>query len=345
MLFDTSLLGSIALSTVYGIPVKDAHDPFIVAANRAMIGFTAAAIPGKFAVDWMPLLRYIPSWFPGAGFQRKAKAWRRDLMYFVDGPFEEVHHRIASGQRISPSFVSRCLDRLPKESSTTEELSFLKFVAGSLFAGGTDTTVTALHTFFLAMVRNPEVQEKAQLELDTTLGCERLPDYEDIEALPYINAVVYETLRWQPVTPLGPLRATTEEDIYRGYKIPKGATVVANAWAFLHDKETYGQDVEVFNPDRWLTKNGSLRKDMTLPFAQFGYGRRQCTGQHVAMSTLFLGIASILHSFNIRTARDANGNDVIPPCNYISSFQNRPAVFPCRIEVRSATHERLIKEF
>ena len=69
-------------------------------------------------------------------------------------------------------------------------LKYVIHLLTPLNLGGTDTTVTALHTFFLAMVRNPEVQEKAQLELDTTLGCERLPDYEDIEALPYINAVV-----------------------------------------------------------------------------------------------------------------------------------------------------------
>ncbi|ESK89434.1 cytochrome p450 [Moniliophthora roreri MCA 2997] len=339
------LLGTICLSTIYGITAEGTEDPFIAAANRATIGFTAAVIPGKFAVDWIPLLRYIPSWLPGAGFQRKAQTWKQDLMRMVDGPFEAVQRKIISGEHVSPSFLSRCLEKLSGDTSA-EKLHFLKFVAGSLFAGGTDTVVTALHTFFLAMVCYPDVQKKAHCELDRVVGSERLPDYEDVEALLYVRAVVYETLRWQPVTPLGPLRATTEEDVYKGYRIPKGATVVTNAWAFLHDSDVYGSDCEIFNPDRWLTDEGNLKseKDMPRPFAQFGYGRRQCPGQHLAMATLYLGIASVLHTFSVRKAIDEDGKEITPPQAYISSFQNRPAEFPCRIEVRSPVHERLVRE-
>lgn len=66
-------------------------------------------------------------------------------------------------------------------------------------------TASAAQTFFLAMAMFPEVQKKAQAELDAVIGCERLPDFNDCDSLPYINAVVKETLRWQPVLPVGEL--------------------------------------------------------------------------------------------------------------------------------------------
>ena len=89
------------------------------------------------------------------------------------------------------------------------------------------------------MMLNPEIQAKAQAELDACLspsgvaaadGPERLPSYEDRPNLPYIDAVVKETLRWMPVAPMGLPHVTTEEDVYKGYYIPKGALLMANIW-------------------------------------------------------------------------------------------------------------------
>jgi len=80
------------------------------------------------------------------------------------------------------------------------------------------------------MLLNPEAQTKAQDELDRVVGPNRLPDFSDQQDLPYIRAVCKEVLRWQPATPLGVPHRTTEDDEYRGMRIPKGATVIANQW-------------------------------------------------------------------------------------------------------------------
>ena len=64
-------------------------------------------------------------------------------------------------------------------------------------------TVSAVQSFFLAMALYPEVQKKAQSEINTVIGNDRLPDFRDRDALPYTNAIVKEAMRWQPVTPLG----------------------------------------------------------------------------------------------------------------------------------------------
>jgi cytochrome P450 len=80
------------------------------------------------------------------------------------------------------------------------------------------------------MAISPEVQRKAQLEIDDKIGRDRLPTIEDRDALPYIRAIVSEALRWHPVTPLVTPHATTEDIEYRNYVIPKGSTIVPNAW-------------------------------------------------------------------------------------------------------------------
>jgi Cytochrome P450 len=91
-------------------------------------------------------------------------------------------------------------------------------------------TVNMLHTFILAMVLSPEVQKKAQAELDAVVGPNRLPEFEDRNNLPYINALCKEILRWHPLLPLGFAHATTQDDIYNGYFIPKGAIIFGNSW-------------------------------------------------------------------------------------------------------------------
>ena len=80
------------------------------------------------------------------------------------------------------------------------------------------------------MVLFPEAQRKAQEELDKVVGFNRLPEYEDRESLPYINALCKEVLRWQPVTPLGLPHRVTQDDIFDGYLIPEGTLVLGNAW-------------------------------------------------------------------------------------------------------------------
>lgn len=72
----------------------------------------------------------------------------------------------------------------------------------------------------------PDVQKKAQAELDQVVGPSRLPDFDDLERMPYIQAIVMETMRWMPVVPIGVPHAVVTDDVYKGYHIPKGAMVV-----------------------------------------------------------------------------------------------------------------------
>lgn len=83
------------------------------------------------------------------------------------------------------------------------------------------------------MLKYPEVQAKAQAELDAVLGKNQLPSYADEDSLPYITAVAKEVLRWQPALPLGVPHFLTEDDVYNGYTIPSGSIVLANSWCSI----------------------------------------------------------------------------------------------------------------
>lgn len=73
---------------------------------------------------------------------------------------------------------------------------------------------------------HPDIQKKAQAELDAVVGPKRLPDYGDYDSLPYIRAILLESTRWIPVIPLGIPHSVSQDDYYNGYFIPKGTVVV-----------------------------------------------------------------------------------------------------------------------
>ena len=78
----------------YGIAVQESDDPYISIAEVALNGAAEAGIPGAFWVDLFPILKYVPSWFPGAGFQRKATLWREATHIMVEKPFRHVQEQL-----------------------------------------------------------------------------------------------------------------------------------------------------------------------------------------------------------------------------------------------------------
>ena len=87
-------------------------------------------------------------------------------------------------------------------------------------------TTSAAQYFLLAMALYPELQKKAQAQLDSVVGPNRLPEYEDLEQMPFIHALTMETMRWLPVLPFSIPHVVMEDDEYKGYHIPKGAVIV-----------------------------------------------------------------------------------------------------------------------
>jgi cytochrome P450 len=104
------------------------------------------------------------------------------------------------------------------------------YISGSLLEAGSDTTSSTLYGFILALLVWPEVQKKAQEEIDRVVGPNRLPTIEDYDQLPYIRSCIKESLRWMPTVVLGVPHSVLKDDTYMGYTIPKGATIINNVW-------------------------------------------------------------------------------------------------------------------
>ena len=85
-------------------------------------------------------------------------------------------------------------------------------------------------SFIRAAMNDPSIQRKAQEEIDRVVGNDRLPTFEDRNAMPYVTGIVWESLRWNPVAPLTLTHRTTADDVYGGYYIPKGTAVIPNVW-------------------------------------------------------------------------------------------------------------------
>lgn len=100
----------------------------------------------------------------------------------------------------------------------------------SSYKAAANTSADTMAAFFVAMVLYPDVQKRAQLELDAVVGADRLPDFSDRPSLPYLNALVKELLRWHVVAPIGVPHRVVADDEYDGYLIPSGASVFVNIW-------------------------------------------------------------------------------------------------------------------
>ncbi|KXN89170.1 O-methylsterigmatocystin oxidoreductase [Leucoagaricus sp. SymC.cos] len=332
------------MKIAYGITITDEDESgYAKTAEIALASLAAVGNPGSFLVDLFPLMKHIPEWLPGAGFQKKASYWRYISNLFANGPWNEVKGQLKEGTA-QPSMATTLLEKLPDENSperADEEVTARNACAVS-FAGGADTTVSTIQGFFMAMALYPEVQRKAQEELDRVLNG-RFPEFNDRPSLPYINAMVKESMRWQLVTPLAVPHKATEADEYNGYYIPKGTLVIGNAWAMLHDPEVY-KDPMVYNPERFL-KNGEIDKSVRDPaIASFGFGRRICPGRFLADNSLFILISHILSVYNISPALDKNDKEIKIIPEMTSGLLSYPEPFKCRIIARTKKAEEMIRD-
>ncbi|KAL0931244.1 cytochrome p450 oxidoreductase [Colletotrichum truncatum] len=330
-------VGSIILSMVFGYNTEQfKKDGLLDLMNKVMDDFTRIATIGTYMVDIFPLLRYVPEWFPGTGWKQEAKQYAEEYMATVEKPYRFVQHQMAEGKD-DQSYLSRLLSATGDEPDDTYDV---KMTAQSLFAGGSDTSVSALYSFFLAMTLYPDIQKKAQAEIDRVIGSERLPNLDDRENLPYIEALLSEVFRWHPIAPMGIGHASSEDATFNGYFIPAGAIVVGNIWWFTHDPAVYKDPME-FRPERYVDGQGHEPETDPRKYV-FGFGRRICPGRLLAENTLYLTIVQVLAVFNIEK-KIIDGKVIEPEEKFLPGLISHPAHFETSIKPRSPHHEQLIR--
>ncbi|KAJ7627084.1 cytochrome P450 [Roridomyces roridus] len=328
-------VGSTFTSVAYGIDVLPENDPYIGLGEELMASGNVALIPGRFLVDFLPVLKYIPDWMPGAGFKRFAKEGRKTMEAALNIPFEEVERQLRA------DIESTNQENVEKEVYFDRQI--IKETAAVMYVGGLEPTTSVISAFFLAMLANPKAQSKAQAEINRVLSGGTLPDLSDRDsgALPYVEALIKEVLRWGCVGPIGVPHFLEVEDEYRGYRIPAGSIVIANVWAIMNDETMY-PNPRIFEPERFLLE-GKLNSSILDPQLMFGFGRRICPGRHLAADSLWLSIVSILATFNITKAVGDDGKVVEPRYEFSSVLTSVPLPFRCSILPRSWSAQELVE--
>ncbi|GBB84433.1 hypothetical protein RclHR1_01100025 [Rhizophagus clarus] len=162
---------------------------------------------------------------------------------------------------------------------------------------GSGTTSFVLSMVMIKLFQNPDKLNILLKEIDESFpefNIDKLPSHDKLKHLPYLNAVINETLRLHPINyDVGPGRITVEDTIIGDYFFPKGTTLAVNIYRLHHSSKYWGDDVEEYIPERWLNPE-RIPKDSFLPFSA---GTRNCIGQNFAMMVIRIVVATLIRKY------------------------------------------------
>ncbi|UZJ53632.1 hypothetical protein CBS101457_002952 [Exobasidium rhododendri] len=317
---------SLIFALGYGKRLPRGDEKEVAAVDQVMENFLLAARVGTWVIDAIPILNSLPT---------LVNPWKRwgNRCHKHESDLYRNSYRDALSR---PGYNwSKAAQTTAKDDKEMTELD-LAYNVGILYEAGSDTTTMALEVFTMAVVCNPEVMKRAQKEIDEVVGRQRIPTFEDQDHLPYVQALIKEVLRWRPVTAGGIPHLVTEDDEYNGYFIPKGSIIIPNHWAMHRDPVLFPEP-DRFNPERWLS-------DPDLKHNAFGFGRRQCAGQHIAKNSLFINVSRLLWSFDFSHAVATNGSPIpIDTLAFTQGFNSRPQPFAYKIRIRDGARANLLE--
>ncbi|XP_004496721.1 geraniol 8-hydroxylase-like [Cicer arietinum] len=241
--------------------------------------------------DFFPILKMLD---PQGVKRRQTKNVRKVLDIFED----LVSQRLKMREGTSVDSHKDMLDAMLNISKENEfmDTNMIQHLSHDLFVAGTDTTASTLEWAMTELMRNPEAMRKAKMELEQTIGCSVPLEESNISKLPYLQAIIKETLRLHPPVPfLLPRKA--ERDVEIGdYTIPKDAQVLVNVWTIGRDPTIWVNPTS-FSPERFLGSQIDV-KGRNFELAPFGAGRRICPGLQLANRMLLLMLGSLVNSFD-----------------------------------------------
>ncbi|KIO27615.1 hypothetical protein M407DRAFT_62840, partial [Tulasnella calospora MUT 4182] len=290
------ITAEITIKLIYGKLEDKRGRDYIQISNR-ISDIMTYAFQG-YVVDLFPSLQHLPGWLPGMKFKRDAARWKKEIQEGVDAVFELAKENTVRGMTLT-NHRFMWIDLKEGPSSFAHELyPGLAMAHKTSFQStnqiAADPTEATMQSFIRAMVLFPSVQEKAQAEIDRVVGSGRFPTFNDQTDLPFLHAVILETLRWNPVASFGVPHVSRQDDVYDGYFIPKGTSVMANAWGFSRSSKYY-TNPSMFDPERYLKQPSELDPREFV----FGYGGRICPGKDLAFHDIWILAVSVLWAFKL----------------------------------------------
>ncbi|KAL2603035.1 hypothetical protein R1flu_013152 [Riccia fluitans] len=173
----------------------------------------------------------------------------------------------------------------------------MKGIILDVIFGGTETNSATVEWGLSELLRNPHVMEKAQAEIDSVVGRERLVEESDPHNLPYLNAIVKETFRLHPVATLLTHMSTEDSEI-QGYRIPAKSRLLVNVYAIQRDPEVYKRPLH-FYPERFLGSEKDVH-GLDFDLLPFGSGRRICPGKGLGLVLVQYVMALFIQCCSLR---------------------------------------------
>lgn len=274
-----------------------------------MEDFSWIAKPGMYLADTLPFLGKLPPrlqwWRTGMRpyFEKQANLWM-SLWTSLKTQMET--------KQAPECFVKQFIES-DYEAQGINELQ-AAFLAGSMIEAGSETTSASLNTAILYLVANPEAQRRAHEEIDAAVSANSSPSFDSEADLPYIRAIVKETLRLRPVTNMGTPHYTTAPVTYGDIHIPANSVVCLQQYPIHYDTAIY-TDPDRFDPSRFLDHPLGSGHYAAGPASArdhwaFGAGRRICSGVHLAENSMFIVLAKLLWAFKLLPPRDQTGKEI-----------------------------------
>ncbi|XVE69775.1 hypothetical protein DITRI_Ditri10aG0018000 [Diplodiscus trichospermus] len=184
----------------------------------------------------------------------------------------------------------------------------IKAILMNVFIAGTDTSAAAVIWAMTFLMKHPRCLKKAQEEVRNLIGKKGFVNEDDVQGLTYLQAVIKETFRLQPIAPLLVPHETIRKCNIEGYEIPAKTLVYINAWAIGRDPEAW-EKPEEFYPERFIGSSIDY-KGLDFELIPFGAGRRGCPGIHMGVATVELALANLVYRFDWEMPSGMNTEDI-----------------------------------
>lgn len=285
------LVGDLAFGEPFNCLKDSRYHPWIslVFSNLKMLvyGSAAARIPGMSKL----LIKLAPKKVVEASKQHVELCKR------------QANKRIAE-KTDRPDFMSYILTHNDKETGmTVPEIQANAYV---VIIGGSETTATLLSGATYYLLRNPEVMEKLKTDIRSSFKSEKDITFATVSQLPYLLAVLNETLRiYPPVAAKLPRVVPAEGAIVDGRFVPGGTWVSVCHWAAYHSPHNF-RDPDKFVPERWM---GDPRYDgdKVDAWQPFSFGPRNCIGRNLAYMEMRLILARLVWGFDLELFEESQG--------------------------------------
>ncbi|XP_058193823.1 cytochrome P450 736A117-like [Rhododendron vialii] len=244
--------------------------------------------------DFVPRLKWVNR---VNGVYGRVERLSKELDEFLEGVVKEHEGRERKGGEREQDFVDVLLE-VQRENVTGIPIhrDSVKALILDVFAAATNTTSTTQEWVMTELLKHPQAMKKLQAEFRRTAQPNHPITEDDLDQMPYLKAVIKETLRLHPPGPLIVPRQSTKDVQVMGYDIAAGTRVVVNAWAIMRDLASW-EEPEQFRPERFLNRPIDLRGH-NFEFLPFGAGRRGCPGIQFAAAIKELAIANLVHKFD-----------------------------------------------